>query len=365
MIKFLDLEKVTASHGEEVNRAVKRVVDSGWYLQGCENKRFEDEYAQFIGTDYAVGCANGLDALIWIFRAYVELGVMKPGDEVIVPANTYIASILAITENGLVPVLVEPDMRTLQIDPERIEEAINERTRAIMIVHLYGQCAYTEKIGDLCRKYGLKLIEDNAQAHGCKFGERRTGSLGDAAGHSFYPGKNLGALGDGGAVTTNDKALADTIRALANYGSTRKYVFKYIGRNSRLDEIQAAVLSAKLKHLDADNERRKQVARRYLSEINNPAIKLPEVPDFDAHAFHIFPILTARRDELQKYLEQNRVQTIIHYPIPPHKQECYAEWNSRSYPLTERIAAEELSLPMSPVMTDEEVTEVIRLLNRF
>ncbi len=365
MIKFLDLEKVTASHGEEINEAVTRVTNSGWYLQGKENEKFENDYACYIGTKYAVGCANGLDALIWIFRAYVEMGVMKPGDEVIVPANTYIASILAISENGLVPVLVEPDISTYQIDPEKIEDAITPKAKAILIVHLYGQCAYTDKIGELCKRYNLKLVEDNAQAHGCKFNGQRTGSLGDAAGHSFYPGKNLGALGDAGAVTTNDEELAKTVRAVANYGSTRKYVFKYIGRNSRLDEIQAAMLDVKLKHLDEDNARRKEVAKMYIEGITNPAIVLPKVPDFDAHAFHIFPIRTIKRDELQKYLAENGVQTIIHYPIPPHKQECYKVWNNLSFPITEQIHDEELSLPMSPVMTDEEVTEVIRILNEW
>lgn len=365
MIKFLDLGKVTASHGEEINAAVTRVTNSGWYLQGRENENFERDFAGYIGTEHCVGCANGLDALIWIFRAYVEMGVMKPGDEVIVPANTYIASILAISENGLVPVLVEPDTGTYQIDPERIEEAVTPRTKAILIVHLYGQCAYTRKIGELCSKYGLKLIEDNAQAHGCRFNGRRTGSLGDAAGHSFYPGKNLGALGDAGAVTTNDGELAKVIRAVANYGSTKKYVFRYKGRNSRLDEIQAAVLDAKLRHLDEDNARRKEVARMYIDGIKNPLITVPKVSDYDAHVFHIFPILAEKRDELQKYLTENGVQTIIHYPIPPHRQECYKEWNNLSFPITERLAAQELSLPISPVITDEEVSEVIRILNAW
>lgn len=363
MIKFLDLEKVTASHGEEINEAVTRVVNSGWYLQGKENEKFEKDFADYIGTDYCVGCANGLDALIWIFRAYVEMGVMKPGDEVIVPANTYIASILAISENGLVPVLVEPDINTYQIDPEKIEAAITPRTKAILIVHLYGQCAYTEKIGELCKKYNLKLIEDNAQAHGCKFNGQRTGSIGDAAGHSFYPGKNLGALGDAGAVTTNDSELAKVIRAVANYGSAKKYVFKYTGRNSRLDEIQAAVLDVKLRHLDDDNERRKQIAEMYITGITNPAVITPKVACRDAHVFHIFPIRTEKRDELQKYLTEHGVQTNIHYPITPHKQECYKDWNLWSFPITEKIHAEELSLPISPVLTDEEVNEVIRVIN--
>lgn len=365
MIKFLDLQKVTAKYADEIHEAVLRVVDSGWYLQGEENRRFEQDYAEYIGTDYAIGCANGLDALIWIFRAYVEMGVMQPGDEVIVPANTYIASILAISENGLVPVLVEPDMDTYQIDDRLIEKAITPKTKAILIVHLYGQCAYTDKIGDLCRQYGLKLVEDNAQAHGCKFNGKRTGSLGDAAGHSFYPGKNLGALGDAGAVTTNDAELAKTVRSLANYGSSRKYVFDYKGRNSRLDEIQAAILAVKLKHLDEDVELRKKVARYYIENINNPLIITPKVKDWDSHVFHIFPIRCSKRDELQQYLSENGVQTVIHYPIPPHKQECYKEWNNLSFPLTEQIHREELSLPMSPVMDMEEVKKIVLILDKF
>ena len=266
MIKFLDLQKITAKYADEIHEAVNRVVDGGWYLQGKENEKFEADYAQYIGTRYTVGCANGLDALIWIFRAYLEIGIMQPGDEVIVPANTYIASILAITENGLKPVLVEPSIDTYQIDDSKIEEVITERTKAILVVHLYGQCAYTDKIGEICKKYKLKLVEDNAQAHGCKFNGNHTGALGDAAGHSFYPGKNLGALGDGGAVTTNDEELAQVVRALANYGSQKKYVFKYCGRNSRLDEIQAAILDVKLKHLDEDIAIRKQVAKYYIEE---------------------------------------------------------------------------------------------------
>jgi len=365
MIKFLDLQKVTAKYADEIHEAVLRVVDSGWYLQGEENRRFEQDYAEYIGTDYAIGCANGLDALIWIFRAYVEMGVMQPGDEVIVPANTYIASILAISENGLAPVLVEPDMDTYQIDDRLIEKAITPKTKAILIVHLYGQCAYTDKIGDLCRQYGLKLVEDNAQAHGCKFNGKRTGSLGDAAGHSFYPGKNLGALGDAGAVTTNDAELAKTVRSLANYGSSRKYVFDYKGRNSRLDEIQAAILDVKLKHLDEDVELRKKVARYYIENINNPLIITPKVKDWDSHVFHIFPIRCSKRDELQQYLSENGVQTVIHYPIPPHKQECYKEWNNLSFPLTEQIHREELSLPMSPVMDMEEVKKIVLILDKF
>ncbi|MBO5683905.1 MAG: DegT/DnrJ/EryC1/StrS family aminotransferase [Akkermansia sp.] len=366
MIPFLSLKDVTAAHGDEIQAAVKRVVDSGWYLQGEENARFEKNYADYIGVEHCIGCANGLDALIWIFRAYLELGLMQPGDEVIVPANTYIASILAITENGLTPVLVEPDFNTYQLDGSKVEAAITPRTKAIMIVHLYGQCAYTDQIGELCTKYNLKLVEDNAQAHGCRFqGGARTGSIGDAAGHSFYPGKNLGALGDGGAVTCKDAQLAECIRALANYGSTRKYVFKYTGRNSRLDEIQAAVLDVKLKYLDEDTEKRRTVARYYLDNITNPAIVLPQVPDWQAHVFHLFPVRCSRRDELQQHLTNAGVQTVIHYPIPPHKQECYKEWNSQSYPITEQIHNEELSLPISPTMTEADMKAVADAINSF
>ena len=369
MIPFLSLKEVTGLHEAEIQEAVKRVVENGWYLQGAENERFEGDYASFIGSKFCVGCANGLDALIWIFRAYIELGVMAPGDEVIVPANTYIATILAITENGLKPVLVDARADTLEIDDALIESAITPRTRAICIVHLYGRCAYTDRIGALCSKYGLKLIEDNAQAHGCFTADgRRTGSIGDAAGHSFYPGKNLGALGDGGAVTTNDPDLAAAVRTLANYGSSAKYVFKYTGRNSRLDEIQAAVLDVKLKHLDADNEHRKAVAAMYYDGIKNPQISLPErLPDAQ-NVYHLFPILCSKRDELQAYLKENGVETLIHYPIPPHKQECYASapWNiGLQLPVTEQIAAQELSLPIGPAIKPEDVSYIIEVINSF
>lgn len=364
-VKFLDLKRITESRGEEIAMAIGRAVDSGWYIRGEENRNFLDNYAAYIGTARAVGCGNGLDALYLIFRAYMELGEMQPGDEVIVPANTYIASILAISDNGLVPVLVEPDISTYQIDPEKIEEAISEKTRAILIVHLYGRNAYSEKIGELCRKYNLKLIEDNAQAHGCQYKGKHTGSLGDAAAHSFYPGKNLGALGDAGAVTTSDHLLADTIAALGNYGSTEKYVFKYKGINSRLDELQAAVLDVKLPYLDEDNERRKQIAARYIAEIKNPAITMPQITDRESNVFHIFPVLCPERDDLQRYLRENGVETLIHYPIPPHKQECYKEWNKLSFPITEKIHAEELSLPISPVMSEEEVSRVIKVINSY
>lgn len=367
-IPFLSLKDVTALHGDEINAAVARVVNSGWYLQGEENKRFEANYAKFIGTRHCIGCANGLDALIWIFRAYIEMGVMQPGDEVIVPANTYIATILAITENGLKPVLVEPRLNTLEIDDDLIETAITPKTKAICIVHLYGRNAYTDKIGVLCKKYGLKLIEDNAQAHGCRHTDGRiTGSIGDAAGHSFYPGKNLGALGDGGAVTTNDDRLAEAVRTLANYGSPKKYVFKYTGRNSRLDEIQAAVLDVKLKYLEADNAHRKQVANYYYDYISNPLIVLPDrLPD-EQNAYHLFPILVGggKRDALCDYLEQNGVGTVVHYPIAPHKQECYREWNSMSLPITEYIADHELSLPIGPSISEKDVLMVTDFINRF
>lgn len=368
-IKFLDLKQVNAQYADELHEALRRVVDSGWYLQGKENEQFERNFAEYIGTKHCVGCANGLDALIWIYRAYIELGVMQPGDEVIVPANTFIASILAITENGLKPVLVEPRLDTLEIDDSKIEAAITERTRSILLVHLYGRCAYTEKIGEICQKHGLKLVEDNAQAHGCKAPQppkgARTGSLGHAAGHSFYPGKNLGALGDGGAVTTDDDRLAEAIRALANYGSQKKYVFQYTGRNSRLDEMQAAILDVKLRHLDADNAHRQAIANYYYDHIANPLITLPtRLPD--AHnVYHLFPILCEKRDALQAHLTENGIQTLIHYPIPPHQQQCYKAWNNLSFPITEQIHQQELSLPISPVMTMEEAQQVVSAINAF
>jgi len=371
-ISFLSLKDVTALHGDEINETICRVVNGGWYLQGKENEQFEADYSNFIGTRYTIGCANGLDALIWIWRAYIELGIMKPGDEVIVPANTYIATILGITENGLVPVLCEPKLNTLEIDDDLIEGLITPKTKAICIVHLYGRCAYTEKIGALCKKYNLKLVEDNAQAHGCMYIDGRvTGSIGDAAGHSFYPGKNLGALGDGGAVTTNDSELATAVRTLANYGSQKKYVFKYTGRNSRLDEIQAAVLDVKLKYLVEDNKHRQEVASLYYEGINNPLIQLPERLDDANNVYHLFPILVkeGKRDELHDYLQENGVGTVIHYPIPPHHQECYAneKWNTPhlSLPITEMIHKEELSLPIGPYITKEETGYIVNLINEF
>ncbi len=367
MIKYLPLKQINDRYKAELHEAVGRVMDSGWYLKGEQAQRFERNYATYIGTKYCVGVANGLDALTLILRAYIEKGVMQPGDEVIVPANTFIASILSISDCGLTPVLVEPCIDTFQIDDSLIEEAITERTKALMIVHLYGRCAYTEKIGMICKKHHLKLIEDNAQAHGC-FAPmnneqlRRTGSLGDAAAHSFYPGKNLGAMGDAGAVTTNDKELAQIIEELGNYGSSKKYVFDYQGRNSRLDEIQAAMLDVKLRHLDEDNQRRQAIADYYINNVKHPEILLPTPSQ---SVYHIFPILCERRDELQQYLKENGVETMIHYPIPPHKQACYKEWNSRSFPITERIHRQELSLPCHPAMKQEEADQIVSLLNRF
>lgn len=366
MIKFLDLKGITDKYADEIKEATNKVIDSGWYLQGNANKQFESNYAHYIGTKYCIGVANGLDALIWIYRAYIEMGMMKPGDEVIVPANTYIASILALTENGLKPILVEPDIDTLEIDDNLIEKHITKHTRSILIVHLYGRCAFTEKIGELCKKYNLILVEDNAQAHGCQYIEGiRTGSIGDAAGHSFYPGKNLGALGDGGAVTTSNAELAECVRALANYGSQRKYVFKYCGRNSRLDEIQAAILDVKLRHLDEDNRHRQEIAKYYYENIQNPLLQMPHHLDNLQNVYHIFPILCPERDRLQQYLTDNGIQTLIHYPIPPHQQECYKEWNTWSLPITEQIHQQELSIPISQVLTDTEMRKIVSILNSF
>ena len=365
MIRFLDLQKITAKYADEIHDAVNQVVDSGWYLQGTEVKRFEKQFADYIGTQHCVGIGNGLDALTLIYRAYIEMGIMQEGDEVIVPANTYIASILAITENGLKPILVEPRLDALELDDAQIESAITPRTKSILLVHLYGRCAYTERIGELCRKYHLKLVEDNAQAHGCRYQDKRTGSLGDAAGHSFYPGKNMGALGDGGAVTTQDEELAATVRALANYGSQKKYVFQYKGRNSRLDEIQAAVLSVKLKHLDEDNTCRQKIAAYYYQNIDNQLVGLPSRLSDANNVYHIFPVLCPQRDALQQWLAEYNIQTLIHYPIPPHKQECYREWNQLRLPITEQIHLQELSLPISPVMTMEEAAQVVECINTF
>lgn len=352
-------------HADEISAAVQRVVNSGWYLQGNENKAFAEEYARYIGTRYCVGCGNGLDALTLILRAYKEMGRLHDGDEVIVPANTYIATILAITENNLTPVLVEPRIDTFQIDDRLIERAITSRTRAIMIVHLYGLCAYTERINEICHNHNLLLIEDNAQAHGCRYKGKRTGSLGNAAAHSFYPGKNLGALGDGGAVTTDDEELANMIGALGNYGSERKYVFQYKGRNSRLDEIQAAVLRVKLKYLDTNNALRRNIAMQYIEHIDNPLLTLPSTDYCHSSVHHIFPVLCSERDRLQQHLLNQGIQTMIHYPIPPHRQQCYADMGLMSLPITERIHREELSLPLNPTLQQEEIEQIIEAANSF
>ena len=374
MIKFLDLKAINNSFEPDLSAAVNRVLNSGWYLLGDETKAFEKEYSNFFGTKYCIGVANGLDALRLILKAYKEMAVIKEGDEIIVPANTFIASVLAISDNRLKPVLVEPDINTYNINPLKIEEKITKRTKGIMLVHLYGQNAMNPEIRRLINKYNLKLIEDNAQASGAYFNEQRTGSVGDAAGHSFYPGKNLGCLGDGGAVTTNDEELASIIRALANYGSVKKYINNYQGLNSRLDEIQAAILRVKLKRLDQDNQRRQQIAQYYIENITNPKIILPfkkdhfQLSTFNSklsHVWHLFVIRHPNRNKLQHYLTEKGVQTLIHYPVPPHKQLAYKDWNKMSFPVTEKIHNEVLSLPVSPVMKEEETKKVIELLNTF
>ena len=366
MIKFLDLQKINLVHQPEIEEKLLQTFRSGWYLMGNQVKAFEEQLAAYIGAKQAIGVANGLDALRLILRGYIEMGIMQKGDEILVPANTYIASILAISDNGLVPVLVEPDLSTYNIDIAKIEEKITSKTKGILIVHLYGRVVFSETLKNLATAHGLKIIEDNAQAIGAEWNGAKTGNLGDAAGFSFYPGKNLGALGDAGGVTTNDEELAKTIRALANYGSNQKYVNIYQGLNSRLDEIQAAVLGVKLKYIDAENNRRREIAKRYIAEIKNPNIILPENPESEAeHVWHVFIIRTAEREKLQNYLTENGVQTLIHYPIPPHKQEAYKEWNNLSFPISEKIHEEVLSLPISPVMSDDEVTEIIQVINKF
>lgn len=372
MIKFLDLKAINDSFEPDLSSSIKRVLDSGWYLLGKEVKAFEVEYAQYIGSKHCIGVANGLDALRLVLKAYIETGFLKEGDEVIVPANTYIATILAITDNRLKPILVEPNLATHNIDPFKIEEKITDRTRAILLVHLYGRNAMHPEIQKLVTKYNLRLIEDNAQAAGAYYGEQRTGSLGDAAGHSFYPGKNLGCLGDGGAVTTNNDELASVIRTLANYGSSKKYVNDYQGLNSRLDEIQAAILRTKLPRLDADNQHRRKIAKFYCENITTPEITLPVSKDFfqvgkmnRSHVWHLFVIRHLSRNDLQKYLTRCGVQTLIHYPIPPHKQNAYKEWKGMDLPITEKIHGEILSLPISPLMADWEYKKIAEVLNKY
>ena len=365
MVKLLDLQSITMQHGDEYKAAANRVIESGWFLQGKEIEKFEADYAQYIGTEQCVSVANGLDALYLMMRAYKELGVMHDGDEIIVPANTYIATIIGITRNNLVPVLVEPTWNNLEIDIDKIEESVTPRTKGVLIVHLYGRVAYSEKLREICKKHNLKLMEDCAQSQGCMWNGVRTGALGDAAAHSFYPGKNLGAFGDAGAVTTSDPDLAQVVRAVANYGSQKKYVFKYVGMNSRMSELDAAVLDVKLKYLDEDNAKRQELASFYYENIKNPLITLPSRIPNENNVYHQFPIFCERRDELQGYLKENGVQTLIHYPIPPHKQECYKEWNNRSYPITEKIHNQELSIPMNQVVSADEAKIVVDVLNSF
>ncbi|MEN5058240.1 DegT/DnrJ/EryC1/StrS family aminotransferase [Sphingobacterium kitahiroshimense] len=366
MIKFLDLQAINMQYQAEIEGTLLRVFRSGWYLLGNQVKSFENNLSRYIGTPNAIGVANGLDALRLIFRAYIELGILHEGDEVIVPSNTYIASILAISDNGLVPVLCEPDLETYNIDINNIESLITSKTKAILIVHLYGRAIFSEELLQLGKKYELKIVEDNAQAIGAEWNGKKTGNLGDAAGFSFYPGKNLGALGDGGAVTCENEILAATIRALANYGSNQKYVNIYQGLNSRLDEIQAAVLDVKLKYLDQENMIRRNIATRYIQEIKNPKIILPTIPeDSSEHVWHVFVIRCEQRDLLQQFLNDHGIQCLIHYPIPPHQQEAYNAWNTYSFPLSEMIHDQVLSLPISPVLSDEEVSQVIHAINQF
>jgi dTDP-4-amino-4,6-dideoxygalactose transaminase len=366
MIKFLDLQKINLLHQEAIEARLLKTFRSGWYLLGEEVSKFEHNLAAYLGTQHVIGVANGLDALRLILRAYIELGSMQPSDEIIVPGNTFIATLLAITDCGLIPVFVEPSIDTYTISVENIEKAITPKTKAIMPVHLYGRIVHSEELKTLAEKHNLKIIEDNAQAIGATWNGIKSGNLGNAAAFSFYPGKNLGALGDGGAVSTNDDALATTIRAIANYGTTQKYVNKYRGLNSRLDEIQAAVLDEKLKHLDAENNRRREIASFYNNNIKNSAVTLPQIPkDEKEHVWHLYVIRTTERNRLQQYLTENGVQTLVHYPIPPHKQEAYKEYNHLSLPITEMIHNEVLSLPISPVLTNEEINTVVAVLNSF
>ena len=365
MIKYCDLKKINEAHSDGLNKAILRVAESGWYILGEECRTFEKHFSEYCGCRHCIGTGNGLDALTIILLAYKELGTMAEGDEVIVPANTYIATILAIISAGLKPVMCEPDINTCNIDPDKIESLITERTRAIMAVHLYGLVVEMDSITAVARKYSLKVIEDAAQAHGALYNGKHTGNLGDAAGFSFYPGKNLGALGDGGAITTNDSRLAEVARAIANYGSHKKYINLYKGVNSRLDEIQAAILDTKLKYLDNENRRRRAIAGRYINEIDNPHITLPVADKDGNHVYHIFAVMTPERGRLQEHLRQAGIETLIHYPIPPHRQEALKEYQTQHYPITELIHNQELSLPCHPAMSDDDVAMVIKCVNSF
>ncbi len=366
MIRFLDLQKIHARYADLLKQAAAEVIDSGWYLFGKHLETFEKNLASYINVKETIGTGNGLDSLSLILRGYIEMGIMKPGDEIIVPANTFIASLLAISHAGLKPILAEPDLRTYNLDLSRLEEKITKRTRAIMVVHLYGRVCWDDELQALAKKYGLKIIEDNAQAIGSEWQGKRSGTLGDAAGNSFYPGKNLGALGDGGAVTTNDPELAGIIRALHNYGSTKKYEHNYPGFNSRLDEIQAAFLNIKLKYLEEDNQKRRVIANIYLEQIQNETVILPDLPsESKNHVWHLFVIRNANRKDLQKYLYENGIETLIHYPVPPHKQRAYKQFINEELPVTEKIHQEVLSLPISPVLTIEEALYITDKLNRY
>ncbi|WP_353121644.1 DegT/DnrJ/EryC1/StrS family aminotransferase [Dysgonomonas capnocytophagoides] len=365
MIPFLDLKETNMPYQSEIEEAVLSVVRSGWYILGDQVKSFERAYAQYCGTANCIGVGNGLDAISLILKSYKELGVLKDGDEVLVPANTYIASILAVSSSGLVPVLVEPDINTYNIDPEKIGNKVTSRTKAILAVHLYGLVSPMNELKEIARKHNLKLIDDAAQAHGAAYHEQKVGSLCDATAFSFYPTKNLGALGDAGAVTTDDSELAAIVRALANYGTTSKYINKYKGENSRLDEIQAAVLAVKLKYLDKEVQTRQDIASFYLRNIQNELIALPRVEQIEQHAFHLFVVRCHERDRLQQYLSDKGIRTEIHYPLPPHKQEAYKEWNSLSYPVSEKIADQVISLPLRISLKNEEMIRICSALNEF
>ncbi|MDY3306092.1 DegT/DnrJ/EryC1/StrS family aminotransferase [Psychrobacter sanguinis] len=364
MIPFLDLKSINAQYRDELIEACIRVIDSGWYITGNEVTRFEENFAEYCGTKHAVGVANGLEALILTLRAWKEMGKLHVGDEVIVPSNTYIASILAISANDLIPVLVEPDLTTYNLCPIKTKAAITDKTKAILPVHLYGQLADMPSLMDIAEQNSLLVLEDSAQSHGASIEGRKAGSWGDAGAFSFYPGKNLGALGDAGAVTTNDDELADTLRALRNYGSRKKYENLFQGVNSRLDEIQAAMLNVKLPYLDKEIAHRRQIAQAYLGRINNVNIVLPNQTG-EAHVWHVFVIRCEQREALQAYLAEQGIQTLIHYPIPPHKQQAYRDWNNQSYPISEQIHQQVLSLPMGPTLSMQDVDKIINAINKF